>query len=39
VVNAGDGTWSCTRCTHPPEHPDGTVHRTKADAMAAEHDW
>ena len=22
----------------PPEHPDGTVHRTKADAMAAEHD-
>jgi len=22
----------------PPEHPDGTVHQTKADAMAAEHD-
>jgi mannose-6-phosphate isomerase-like protein (cupin superfamily) len=21
----------------PPEHPDGTVHRTKADAQAAEH--
>jgi len=21
----------------PPEHPAGTVHRTKADAMAAEH--
>ena len=21
----------------PPEHPDGTVHRTKADAEAAEH--
>ena len=21
----------------PPEHPDGTVHRTKADALAAEH--
>ena len=21
----------------PPEHPDGTVHTTKADAMAAEH--
>jgi mannose-6-phosphate isomerase-like protein (cupin superfamily) len=22
----------------PPEHPEGTVHRTKADADAAEHD-
>lgn len=22
----------------PPQHPDGTVHRTKAEAMAAEHD-
>lgn len=21
----------------PPQHPDGTVHRTKAEAMAAEH--
>ncbi len=21
----------------PPQHPDGTVHKTKADAMAAEH--
>lgn len=21
----------------PPQHPDGTVHRTKADALAAEH--
>jgi mannose-6-phosphate isomerase-like protein (cupin superfamily) len=22
----------------PPNHPDGTIHKTKADAMAAEHD-
>jgi mannose-6-phosphate isomerase-like protein (cupin superfamily) len=21
----------------PPNHPDGTVHKTKAEAMAAEH--
>jgi hypothetical protein len=22
----------------PPQHPDGTVHKTKAEAEAAEHD-
>lgn len=22
----------------PPNHPDGTIHKTKADAMAAEHE-
>jgi mannose-6-phosphate isomerase-like protein (cupin superfamily) len=22
----------------PPQHPDGTVHKTKAEALAAEHD-
>jgi mannose-6-phosphate isomerase-like protein (cupin superfamily) len=22
----------------PPQHPDGTVHRTRAEALAAEHD-
>ena len=22
----------------PPQHPDGTIHKTKAEAMAAEHD-
>lgn len=43
------GTWHNVRNTGsrdiklysiytPPEHPDGTVHRTKADADAAEHD-
>jgi mannose-6-phosphate isomerase-like protein (cupin superfamily) len=37
VVNAGDGTLKVYSLYSPPEHPDGTVHRTKADALAAEH--
>ena len=37
VVNTGDGELKLYSLYSPPEHPDGTVHRTKADAEAAEH--
>lgn len=37
VVNTGDGDVKLYSLYAPPEHPDGTVHRTKADAEAAEH--
>jgi mannose-6-phosphate isomerase-like protein (cupin superfamily) len=36
VVNTGDGALKVYSLYSPPEHPDGTVHRTKADALAAE---
>jgi mannose-6-phosphate isomerase-like protein (cupin superfamily) len=36
VVNTGDGELKVYSLYSPPEHPDGTVHRTKADAEAAE---
>jgi mannose-6-phosphate isomerase-like protein (cupin superfamily) len=36
VVNAGDGSLKLYSLYSPPEHPDGTVHVTKADADAAE---
>ncbi len=36
VVNAGDEPLKLYSLYAPPEHPDGTVHRTKADAEAAE---
>jgi mannose-6-phosphate isomerase-like protein (cupin superfamily) len=37
VVNTGDGELKLYSLYSPPEHPDGTVHRTKAEADAAEH--
>ena len=37
LVNTGDGELTLYSLYSPPEHPDGTVHRTKADAEAAEH--
>ena len=37
VVNTGSGDVKLYSLYSPPEHPDGTVHRTKADAEAAEH--
>ena len=37
VVNTGDGELKLYSLYSPPEHPDGTVHRTKEDAEAAEH--
>ena len=36
VVNIGDGELKLYSLYAPPEHPDGTVHRTKAEAEAAE---
>ena len=35
VVNTGEGELKLYSLYAPPEHPDGTVHRTKADADAA----
>jgi mannose-6-phosphate isomerase-like protein (cupin superfamily) len=37
VVNTGDVPLHLYSLYAPPEHPPGTVHRTKADAEAAEH--
>ena len=37
VVNTGEGELKLYSLYSPPEHPDGTVHETKADAEAAEH--
>lgn len=37
VVNTGDGELKLYSLYSPPEHPDGTVHVTKAQADAAEH--
>ncbi|MET0902811.1 MAG: cupin domain-containing protein [Acidimicrobiales bacterium] len=38
VVNTGDRGLKLYSLYSPPEHPDGTVHETKADSDAAEHD-
>ncbi len=37
VINTGDGDLKLYSLYAPPEHPEGTVHRTKAEADAAEH--
>jgi mannose-6-phosphate isomerase-like protein (cupin superfamily) len=37
VVNTGSGDVKLYSVYSPPEHPPDTVHRTKADAEAAEH--
>jgi mannose-6-phosphate isomerase-like protein (cupin superfamily) len=36
VVNTGGEPLKLYSLYSPPEHPDGTVHRTKADAEASE---
>ena len=36
VVNTGDDDLKVYSLYSPPEHPDGTVHQTKAEADAAE---
>jgi len=38
VVNIGEEDVKLYSIYSPPEHPDGTVHRTKAEADAAEGD-
>lgn len=37
VVNTGDEDLKLYSIYSPPEHPDGTIHKTKADADADEH--
>jgi mannose-6-phosphate isomerase-like protein (cupin superfamily) len=37
VVNTGEGELQLYSLYAPPEHPEGTVHRTKAEAETAEH--
>jgi mannose-6-phosphate isomerase-like protein (cupin superfamily) len=37
VINTGAGDLKLYSLYAPPEHPPGTVHRTKDDADAAEH--
>jgi mannose-6-phosphate isomerase-like protein (cupin superfamily) len=37
VINNGDAELKLYSIYAPPEHPDGTVHETKADAAEAEH--
>ena len=36
IVNTGDEPLKLYSVYAPPEHPEGTVHRTKADSDAAE---
>lgn len=36
-VNTGSGPLRLVTTYAPPEHPDGTVHETKAEAEEAEH--
>ena len=36
VINTGDGPLKLYTVYSPPNHPDGTVHKTKAEADAAE---
>lgn len=38
VINTGNRPLKVYSIYAPPKHPKGTVHKTKADAMAAEHD-
>ena len=37
VVNIGTEDVKLYSLYSPPQHPDGTVHRTRADADAADH--
>jgi mannose-6-phosphate isomerase-like protein (cupin superfamily) len=37
VINTGDEELKLYSLYSPPEHPPDTVHRTKAEAQAAEH--
>ena len=38
VINSGKGQLKLYTIYSPPNHPDGTVHKNKAEAEAAEHD-
>jgi len=39
VVNTGSSDLRLYTVYAPPQHAPGTVHRTKAEADAAEHDY
>jgi mannose-6-phosphate isomerase-like protein (cupin superfamily) len=38
VINTGSGEVKLYSLYAPPEHPEGTVHRTKAETEAGEHE-
>ena len=38
VINTGSEDLKLYSLYSPPEHPDGTVHKTRAESDAAEHD-
>jgi len=38
ITNVGDGPLKLYSLYAPPEHPHGTIHATKAESDAAEHD-
>lgn len=38
IINTGDDEMKLYTIYTPPNHPEGTVHKTKADAMADEDD-
>lgn len=37
IINSDSAVMKLITVYSPPEHPDGTIHATKADAEAAEH--
>lgn len=37
IINTGDTVMKLYTIYTPPEHADGTIHKTKADAMHEEH--
>lgn len=37
VINTGAGKLKLYTIYSPPNHPPGTIHKTKAEAMASEH--
>lgn len=38
IINTGSGPLRLYTIYTPPEHADGTIHETRAEAMEAEHD-
>jgi mannose-6-phosphate isomerase-like protein (cupin superfamily) len=37
IINTGSNKMKIYTVYTPPEHPEGTIHQTKADALASEH--
>ena len=38
IVNTGDSVMKLYTLYTPPEHKDGTIHKTKAEALASHHE-